>query len=1007
MKRIFVSTLLIVFSIPAFSYAQYTVYTWGYQDIMVSMLEAVKYFMGTKSFGDMFKIAMLLSVLTIFLSLISDKGFSPVLIFQKVILVIALQTFLISPFSQMDLDIVDVSGNGALTPNGVAERVEKVPGVVGYPLYILSNLEYGVRDAFRSSLNFGGLRTGAQYLDGMSIITALNLYQSTTNVRINNPDFTRSYQSFIENCVLPDMVSGYLDVRAVATSTNLWQLFGQDPHRARIGSFYMDYSQDWGPDGQILTCDKLYQAIDAQFATVSTEAANQLKAGLGLSAGINLDQMIGAVNTAIVGFQQGQSNVLTNSMAINTFNDSYENIANGMGMDTTGLAYSMAKAQETARMNASMQGIMAKKYMPIAKGYLTVIFVAVIPLVIIIALVTSNFKKPFAMIFGLLLALALWNIGDQLLDFIIIVRTKALFALSGMSGYNMESQPFINSIITDTLNLSLGMYWMIPTLAFSIATLSGFGAASMMGSIAGTATAGVSGAAAEAASGSMSMGNIRMSNINMNKYDAAQTMNAGTSSKLSMDHQSSAGMENSVKAGSDIQQYEKKGLSHQGTTFMRNQDGELLRMTGNFEQTAGGWKFNGNVQNLSTGETYTGNMSGMAKDMNSMQQGLNVDDISMTGKERANLGDVKGEDVAFMQGTVVDSNLSASDIIHKDKKRTENTADEKNYSYERTTDIDTSRTEKHNNLYSSGDTVTINTKNQIKVGDEVLTGGKITQEGNKAVIEGTTADGMKYTATVGNAEINKDENGNYTVGGQVAQSRKEGGNSTNIDNTYSDDSSTNIVTGVKEDHSNILQTGDKETNYGKTQEYSNAYGSLMAGGHEGVHADMYRDFVAMKKGDISQEQFEAKVMNYAKQVSADMPSSLSKNMSFGQGSDARNTDSSSETSQLRGSMSGGANVSVGPDLKGAGSAGVSAGGNVEASQTYTNQSGVSNTQSYTSQKGGSASQDMMAQHIKNEMIGNMESLYKNGGMTHNGESVGQQLSNELSSFVGGKVNKPF
>ena len=785
MKRIFVSTLLIVFSIPAFSYAQYTVYTWGYQDIMVSMLEAVKYFMGTKSFGDMFKIAMLLSMFTIFLSLISDKGFSPVLIFQKVILVIALQTFLISPLSQMDLDIVDVSGNGALTPNGVAERVEKVPGIVGYPLYMLSNLEYGVREAFRASLNFGGLRVGAQYLDGMSIITALNLYQSTTNVRINNPDFTRSYQSFIENCVLPDMVSGYLDVRAVATSTNLWQLFGQDPHRARIGSFYMDYTQDWGPDGQILTCDKLYRAIDAQFATVSAEAENQLKAGLGLSAGIQLDQMIGAVNTAIVGFQQAQSNVLTNSMAINTFNDSYENIANGMGMDTTGLAYSMAKAQETARMNASMQGIMAKKYMPIAKGYLTVIFVAVIPLVIIVALVTSNFKKPFAMIFGMLLALALWNVGDQLLDFIIIVRTKALFALSGMSGYNMESQPFINSIITDTLNLSLGMYWMIPTLAFSIATLSGFGAASMMGSIAGTATAGVSGAAAEAASGSMSMGNIRMSNINMNKYDAAQTMNAGTSTKMSMDYQQTASNQSSVSTGTRNIHDDADSIKHEGTTFMRNQDGELLRMTGNFEQTAGGWKFSGNVQNLSTGETYTGNMSGMAKDMNSMQQGLNVDDVSMTGKERANLGDVKGENVAFIQGTVVDSNLSASDIIHKDKTRTENTTDEKNYSYERTTDIDTSRTEKDNytrekkvvedtsitknSSYTENDSKNIVSGTKTSVGDTVndYTGGLAMLQGglsnfgaNKGLMKEAFVDNMtKYQDSIlqksGNDQISE------------------------------------------------------------------------------------------------------------------------------------------------------------------------------------------------------------------------------------------------------------
>ncbi len=669
MKRIFISTLLIVLSMPAFSYAQYTVYTWGYQDIMVSMLEAVKYFMGTKSFGDMFKIAMLLSMFTVFLSLVSDKGFSPVLIFQKVILVIALQTFLISPFSQMNLDVVDVSGNGALTPNGVAERVEKVPGVVGYPLYVLSNLEYGVREAFRASLNFGGLRAGAQYLDGMSIITALNLYQSTTNVRINNPDFTRSYQSFVENCVLPDMVSGYLDVRAVATSTNLWQLFGQDLHKARIGSFYMDYSQEWGPDGKILTCDKLYHAIDNQFATVSAAAANQLKAGLGLSAGIQLDQMIGAVNTAIVGFQQGQSNVLTNSMAINTFNDSYENIANGMGLDTTGLAYSMAKAQETARMNASMQGIMAKKYMPIAKGYLTVIFVAVIPLIIIIALVTSNFQKPFAMIFGLLIALALWNVGDQLLDFIIIVRTKALFALSGMNGYNMESQPFINSVITDTLSLSLGMYWMIPTLAFSIATLSGYGAASMMGSIAGTATAGVSSAAAEAASGSMSAGNIRMNNINMNKYDATNAMSSGTSSKMSMDMQQMASNQSSVRTGTEISNKDIDENVHKGSTWITDsQTGKTYEVNGTFDQTSGGWTGSGTINEYDKNGNFVGSYKG---------------EISGTGNMSDYQKDVVqggqgGRENAFQAASVVSKNLDASDVKHEDNISTANKIEQNN-----------------------------------------------------------------------------------------------------------------------------------------------------------------------------------------------------------------------------------------------------------------------------------------------------------------------------------------
>ncbi len=520
----------------------------------------------------------------------------------------------------------------------------------------------------------------------------------------------------------------------------------------------MDYSQEWGPDGKILTCDKLYHAIDNQFATVSAAAANQLKAGLGLSAGIQLDQMIGAVNTAIVGFQQGQSNVLTNSMAINTFNDSYENIANGMGLDTTGLAYSMAKAQETARMNASMQGIMAKKYMPIAKGYLTVIFVAVIPLIIIIALVTSNFQKPFAMIFGLLIALALWNVGDQLLDFIIIVRTKALFALSGMNGYNMESQPFINSVITDTLSLSLGMYWMIPTLVFSIATLSGYGAASMMGSIAGTATAGVSSAAAEAASGSMSVGNIRMNNINMNKYDATNAMSSGTSSKLSMDHQQTASNQSSVRTGTEISNKDIDENVHKGSTWITDsQTGKTYEVNGTFDQTSGGWTGSGTINEYDKNGNFVGSYKG---------------EISGTGNMSDYQKDVVqggqgGRENAFQASSVVSTNLDASNV------KTENTK------YENMDTVNVG-----NSGSMSGDNIMVN-------GESVS--GKVSWNGDTATIEGTK-DGMKYTATVENAQIVFGKNG-MSVTGDIVKSNSEGGDSTDINNSYSEQAGQKLALG--------------------------------------------------------------------------------------------------------------------------------------------------------------------------------------------------------------------
>ena len=393
----------------------------------------------------------------------------------------------------------------------------------------------------------------------------------------------------------------------------------------------------------------------------------------------------------------------------------------------------------------------------------------------------------------------------------------------------------------------------------------------------------------------------------MNKYDAAQTMNAGTSTKMSMDYQQTASNQSSVSTGTRNIHDDADSIKETGTVHIHGPDGKHYQVNGTTEMTAGGLKATGMIQEMDANGnvikqyegsmTAAGNMSDYKNDYHTNKNG-------------------KGEDAFF-----------ASEIVNTELKA-------------------------HN---------TVDTRDVNKSGSET--------------IDNTVVDKRDVT-----------RRGSETVEGDK----------------FTHDSSTNVVTGVKEDHSNILQTGDKETNYGKTQEYSNAYGSLMAGGHESVHADMYRDFVAMKNGDMSQEQFEAKVMNYAKQVSGDMPSSLSKDMSFGQSSDSQKTSSTHE----------------GYDKQVGGSVGVGAGGNVTGNGANIGLSGgvstgegwrdnTQNTQSYSNKKGGSASQDMLAVQIKNEMIGNMEDLYKNGGMTHNGESVGQQLSNELSSFVGGKANKPF
>ena len=665
MRKIVLITLIVTFVCSASAYAQainardhfYWIYTWGYLDIMVSMLNAVKHFMGTENYSLLLKVSVLLSLFTVFLSLLSDKGFSPLLIFQKVLLVIAIQILVLS--SPVTVVVEEVQ-NGTLGATD-KEIVTDVPAVIAFPLATLSKMEKAVRDTLRNSLNYGGLTQGALYLDGFSAITALNMLQSSTDVRPNNPNFTKTFNSYMENCILPDMISGYQDISKISVSKDLWQQFGLNIHAARIGNSYLDPAAT-GPDGVIKTCVKLYEDLDNAIDIVSGDAQARLKAGLGLSATIQLDQSLGAISSAIMNYQTTGADMIKNSLAINSFNDSYQQIASGMGVDGAGIAYSMAKAQETAKLNSSMQGIMAKKYMPIAKGYLTVIFVAVMPLVLLIAMITGTFRKPFGMIFGLLTALALWNVGDQILDFIIIVRTHALFETSNISsiGYTLESQPFINGAIMDTLTLSLGMYWMIPTLAFSIATMSGYGAASMMGGISGIATAGASSAAAEAAGGNMSFGNVRANAINMNKYDAASTMSVGSVSKMQMDHQQTASMQSKVNTGTENLHKDADKIVHEGSTWIEGPNGQRYELNGTFEQTAAGWKASGTFIDQN-GNSWNGSMTGTAKNMAQFQN------------------NARNGDEAVLQALSIDtSNLSRSHERHQDNISTANTINQNN-----------------------------------------------------------------------------------------------------------------------------------------------------------------------------------------------------------------------------------------------------------------------------------------------------------------------------------------
>ena len=683
-KTLFIFLILTLLSTNAYAETILDVYTWGYGDVMAKVMEVMSTFMGYNSYNSLVKITLLISTFVIFLSLLSDRGYAPWVIIQKVLLVVLVNTILVS--DPVTVNVIDKQYN--IIGASPVKKVEKVSKLIAYPLWMLSQIENSVKESLYDAIKTNNTDKAIDDLNGTSIIAALNLFQTGINLRINDTNFIKTYTDFMDNCLLPEIYEGRIDIATIdkKSAKTFMDTYVNETfvHPARIT---MGHYKD---NATMITCKTAAAYINDKIQDVATSALKPLLAGLHSDGTDAIYKAMGTIGNLISSTKEDGQSLLKTSMMVNMFNDSYVSVANSMGIDTGGLAYSAAKAQETARLNASMQAIMAKKYLPVAKGYLTVIFVAIIPILMLIALGTNSFIKPFAMIFGILIALSLWGVGEQLLDFIIYVKMKSMMDNSGLfknigGEFSLPGLTFTDAAITETLTLSLGMYWMIPTLAFSIATLSGYAASSMMSGISGIANTGVSSAASEAAGGNISMGNIRMNNVNMNKYDATQAWSGGSANKLSMDNQQTASNQSSAMVSMENTYSAKDQIIHEGSTWIQGPNGQSYELNGTFKQTAAGWEATGTFIDKN-GTSWHGTMTGTAKDMTAFQNNIK-----------------NGDEAVVNALSINTSNLSRSHETHEDNISTANDITQNNTTYERKNTHDTSSTITSGNKINTGD----------------------------------------------------------------------------------------------------------------------------------------------------------------------------------------------------------------------------------------------------------------------------------------------------------------
>lgn len=489
-----------------------SIYAWGYGDILQSTLTAVKFTFAHNDYQGLFKFALLIAM-TMATIATARFGLKGDLYSLPKIFLMSLGVSALFISSTVNTVVYDVNTKQSYV-------IDNVPWAVGKPLVWFTGMEKHLGELMETTF---AVPSDISYSNG-GFLTPFALMNGLGQAKIIDPYIFQSVDNFLIDCVMPDIATGYINPQVLSQSEDLWLEFS-NTNPARITMYY----DQANTHGTVMSCTEAYGTLGATLSAYTNGVGMQsLGKMLGGYSAAQLSATLGTTSNFLMGYSQSSSSLLMQSILLNQFSDTYSNWAAMNGMDTASVAYGTGKGQQTAEANMVISGALGSKYIPVIKGVLTVIIVALTPIVALL-LLTPLFGKVLSGYLMTMIWLSLWHIGEVILNFITL--TKANSYITGVSSsngiYTMVTKPVVDASTMDYVNMASSMYWMIPTIAALI--VGGFSYMAFQ-SMTGGMTARVARgemAATEVGSGSASIGNISHGNYSANKTDSTASMLGG------------------------------------------------------------------------------------------------------------------------------------------------------------------------------------------------------------------------------------------------------------------------------------------------------------------------------------------------------------------------------------------------------------------------------------------------------------------------------------------------
>ena len=497
--------LLLLFTTSYLAAAE-TIYAWGYGDLVVETLKIVKYMFSIGEFKDFWKFAVLISMISAVLMMLSPN---PDFLKLPKIFILSIGIYTLFLVSKIDVYVDDKADN---SNSGL---VTGVPWAVGYPVALFSTLEYRLGATYETATS---IPNGMKYSDS-GFMTPVSIFSQATKHKIVTPYIFQNLNNYILECVMPDLENGYKDYKTLVEADNAWAYMGN----TSPATFLL--TTDISNNTTLVTCPQAYSTLNGllnNYVGVGGDGMKNLRQSLGgMFSSAAVASQLGIANQFLVGSSKTASQVLLQTATLNTFSESFKNYAVMNGADVNNAAFHSAAASQAAAAQMIVSGILGSQYIPVIKGILTAIIIGLTPILALLMVTPMGFKMLVGYIM-ILSWLACWHFGDVILNH--IITTKVQTALSSLGDVTFANKGLINATTTDYINMAASMYWTIPTIALLVVT--GF-SLSAFASLNNAMTTKLD-RTASAVGGDMGKGNMNFGNVGHNTY-SANSINAAAS----------------------------------------------------------------------------------------------------------------------------------------------------------------------------------------------------------------------------------------------------------------------------------------------------------------------------------------------------------------------------------------------------------------------------------------------------------------------------------------------